>query len=178
MEFLPVEDWRTIALLTDQPEHAFFDNKTTKTIETAKEIAHQSFKEMSNIVQNMEIENDGPLDWYEYRSAGVQHLLAIPAFSKHNIKAGGSPNSLNAIRGNKTALGGWGPSWRMVVAFGEGDVEAYGIYPGGQSGNPASPYYDNMVDDWAAGKYYELHFLKSIEDLGKHTLHIETWTPQ
>ena len=174
---MPVEDWRTIALLSDQPNHGFFDNATTSPIETAKEIAHQSFKEMSNIVQNLEVDNDGPLDWFEYRKADVTHLTGIPAFSRNNIKAGGCPNSLNAIRGNKTQLGGWGPSWRMVVAFGEGDVEAYGIYPGGQSGNPASPYYDNMIDDWAAGKYYKLHFLKSIEELGEHTLHVNTWTP-
>lgn len=178
MEFLQVEDWRTIALLTDQPEHSFFDNKSTKPIETAKEIAHQSFKEMSNIVQNLEIDNDGSLDWYKYRSASIQHLLGIPAFSRSNIKAGGSANSLNAIRGNKTALDGWGPSWRMIVAFEEGEVEAYGIYPGGQSGDPVSPFYDNMIDDWAAGEYYKLHFVKSIEDLGDHTLHVETWTPQ
>jgi penicillin amidase len=32
-------------------------------------------------------------------------------------------------------------------------TEAYGIYPGGQSGNPGSRYYDTFVDKWAAGKY-------------------------
>ncbi len=32
-------------------------------------------------------------------------------------------------------------------------TEAYGIYPGGQSGNPGSPYYDTFVDRWVAGKY-------------------------
>jgi penicillin amidase len=39
-------------------------------------------------------------------------------------------------------------------------VKAWGGYPGGQSGNPGSPYFDNMVDAWAAGDYYELLFLK------------------
>ncbi len=48
-----------------------------------------------------------------------------------------------------------GPSWRMVVDFsgstggaGSGPVLAEGIYPGGQSENPASPWYDDLVDYW------------------------------
>ena len=39
------------------------------------------------------------------------------------------------------------------------EIEAYGVYPGGQSGNPGSKYYDNFVDNWAAGKYYRILFL-------------------
>ncbi|MGK7369257.1 MAG: penicillin acylase family protein [Candidatus Halalkalibacterium sp. M3_1C_030] len=34
------------------------------------------------------------------------------------------------------------------------------MYPGGQSGNPGSPYYDNMIDDWNAGELYPLRFMK------------------
>src|ERR1700761_6097269 len=44
-----------------------------------------------------------------------------------------------------------GPSWRMVVDFsggGSGPVLAEGIYPGGQSENPTSPWYDDLVDYW------------------------------
>jgi penicillin amidase len=35
-----------------------------------------------------------------------------------------------------------------------------GIYPGGQSGNPGSKYYDNFIDDWAAGEYNKLLFIQ------------------
>ncbi len=44
-----------------------------------------------------------------------------------------------------------GPSWRMVVDWGAGTFQA--IYPGGQSENPASAWYDNRVDTWFNGKY-------------------------
>jgi len=50
----------------------------------------------------------------------------------------------------------------MIVALGP-ELKAWGIYPGGQSGNPGSKFYDNMIDDWAAGKIYKLHFLKKAE---------------
>ena len=35
-------------------------------------------------------------------------------------------------------------------------VKAWGHYPGGQSGNPGSLYYDNMVESWTNGHYFEL----------------------
>jgi len=42
-----------------------------------------------------------------------------------------------------------GPSWRMVVDWGARAF--YGIYPGGQSENPASPWYTDRVDTWFSG---------------------------
>lgn len=44
------------------------------------------------------------------------------------------------------------------------EMKAYGVYPGGQSGHPGSAFYDNMIDQWANGKYYELFFMKDAND--------------
>ncbi len=44
-----------------------------------------------------------------------------------------------------------GPSWRMVVDWGTHTFS--GIYPGGQSENPASVWYENRVDMWWSGLY-------------------------
>lgn len=47
-----------------------------------------------------------------------------------------------------------GPSWRMIAAWsGRGRLLAEGIYPGGQSENPASPWYTDLVADWWSGTY-------------------------
>jgi len=47
--------------------------------------------------------------------------------------------------------------WRMIVwlpaASGRQGIEAEGIYPGGQSEDPASPWYDNLIARWASGGY-------------------------
>ncbi len=51
----------------------------------------------------------------------------------------------------------------MIVELGD-EVRALGVYPGGQSGNPGSPYYDQMIDTWARGDYYELFFMRDAED--------------
>ena len=43
------------------------------------------------------------------------------------------------------------PSLRMVVDVGEWD-EARFVLPGGQSGNPLSPHYDDMLPLWRKGE--------------------------
>jgi penicillin amidase len=37
------------------------------------------------------------------------------------------------------------------------------LVPGGQSGNPGSKYYDNMIDYWVQGKYYKLWFMQDAD---------------
>jgi penicillin amidase len=48
----------------------------------------------------------------------------------------------------------------MVVALGK-TPKAYGIYPGGQSGNPGSFYYDDFIKNWQKGELATLHYLSS-----------------
>ncbi|MFM7091935.1 MAG: penicillin acylase family protein, partial [Bacteroidota bacterium] len=67
------------------------------------------------------------------------------------LYTGGSKTAVNAI--SQTT----GPSWKMVVSLGP-KVEAFGLFPGGESGNPGSFYYDNMVEKWAGGKLNSLYY--------------------
>ncbi len=144
---------RTIALLNESPNHTFFDLQETKEQkETAKEIAKLSFTEMAEKIEAWEAKGN-TLEWSNYKKLSINHIGFIPAFSRTDLKVEGDSKTLNAI--GRT----WGPSWRMIVAFGPGKPKAYGIYPGGQSGNPGSSHYDNMLEDWAEGKYYELELM-------------------
>ncbi len=144
---------RTIALLNEAPNHNFFDlQETTDKKETAKDIAKMTFTEMAKKIATWE--GDGnTLEWSNYKKLSINHIGFIPAFSRTDLTVEGDPKTLNAIGAT------WGPSWRMIVAFGPGKPKAYGIYPGGQSGNPGSGNYDNMLEDWADGKYYELELM-------------------
>jgi penicillin amidase len=45
----------------------------------------------------------------------------------------------------------------MVVELGP-EVHAWGNYPGGQSGNPASARYDDRLPRWIAGELDSLRF--------------------
>jgi penicillin amidase len=65
--------------------------------------------------------------------------------------AGGDPFTPDAADGGLTA--NTGPSWRMIVTLSGAGVSAEGVYPGGQSENPASPWYDDQVPLWWDGRY-------------------------
>jgi penicillin G amidase len=51
-----------------------------------------------------------------------------------------------------------------VVELGP-EVRAWGTYPGGQSGNPASARYADHIGAWSRGELDTLRFPKSERDL-------------
>jgi penicillin amidase len=61
-------------------------------------------------------------------------------------------------------MGTHGPSWRMVVELGP-ELRAWGTYPGGQSGNPASRRYTDRLATWTAGQLDSLRVPRRPEDL-------------
>jgi penicillin amidase len=63
----------------------------------------------------------------------------------------------------------------MIVQL-SNPTEAYGVYPGGQSGNPGSKFYDNFVDTWAHAKYYPLWVMKETEAKDKRIIGTLTFT--
>jgi penicillin amidase len=65
-----------------------------------------------------------------------------------------------------------GASWRFVVDTGDWDSARMTNAPG-QSGNPDSPYYDNLLDDWANDRTFPLLFSrKLIEDNAAFTINL------
>lgn len=100
-----------------------------------------------------ELEAENKLEWAKMKDTKVHHLLKIPGLSRLHLPIGGGEHIINATKETH------GPSWRMIVHLTD-EIEAYGVYPGGQSGNPGSKYYDTFVDYWAAGKYYRILFLQ------------------
>ena len=85
-------------------------------------------------------------------------LLRKDSIFRFDIPIGGDYNTVNAASKNH------GPSWRMIVEM-TSPPTGYGIYPGGQSGNPGSKYYDNLIDPWASGDYINLLFMQDEQDL-------------
>lgn len=122
----------------------FADNINTPVVETVTDAVTAAFKKIIPVLEKAE--EEGRIGWSKFKDAGIQHLLRQEALSRYHLTTAGGADIINAITKFH------GPSWRMVVQLTD-KTEAYGIYPGGQSGNPGSKYYDNFVNDWAVGKY-------------------------
>jgi len=142
------------ALLRDSA-FKYVDNINTPQKETLNDDVTIAFQKAA--VQLAKEEKAGTLAWSKHKSSRIYHLLRgnLMPFSRA-IAAGGNGDIINAT--TKTH----GPSWRMIVQLSE-TTEAYGVYPGGQSGNPGSKFYDNFVDTWVKGKYYALWIMKRNE---------------
>ena len=149
----PFESTLIEATLRDTA-YKFFDDISTPQKETLSDIATRAFRSASDSLHN--IEASGKLEWAKFKDTHVNHLLRLPAFSRLHLPIGGGTNMINATTGDH------GPSWRMIVSL-TAKTEAYGVYPGGQNGNPGSRFYDNFVDQWVAGKYYSLWMMTREE---------------
>jgi len=144
--------YNAISMLKNSSEDDFMDILETPEKETAHDLFLIALKETPKKLSEWKAEN-GDYNWQYYKGTYVAHLLrGLPAFSRFDLPIGGDRNTVNAAGRN------WGPSWRMIVEM-TSPPTALGIYPGGQSGNPGSKYYDNFIDDWAVGKYHQLNFL-------------------
>lgn len=145
--------YRTFELLRDHPDHELMDIKVTPQIEKAQDLITSAFIE--TIEELNELREAGrSLAWVDYKSTYVGHLLqALPAFSRFDIPIGGNSGIVNATSRNH------GPSWRMIVEMSD-PPKAFGVYPGGQSGNPGSRHYDELIDIWARGDYLSLELMK------------------
>jgi penicillin amidase len=89
--------------------------------------------------------------WGRLHSRTFVSITGAAGLSYGPRAAGGDPFTEDAADGGLVAR--TGPSWRMIASLSSGGVTAQGVYPGGQSENPASPWYSNLVPLWWDGKY-------------------------
>lgn len=150
---MPFESTLLESLLRDSA-WKFIDNINTPQKETLADICLFALKNAT--AELKEAEAGGRLEWGKYKGTRVTHLMRQPALSSTQLPIGGGENIINAAKETH------GPSWRMIVSLTQ-QTEAYGIYPGGQSGNPGSRFYDNFIQDWAVGKYYTLWMMTKEE---------------
>jgi len=168
IELLYPDAWRFVELLETDTASVFFDHPATPFRETARDIVLESFKMTQAYFRK---NPDKRVAYGESKGFVIKHLGQIDAFSRLDLKIGGHRTAPNAVSKAN------GPSWRMIVELGD-PVHALGVYPGGQSGNPGSRFYDNMVDTWATGNYYELLLLKSAEETGSRVLGKQVFQPK
>lgn len=139
----------------------FIDNINTPDTERLPQVVTQAFKKAVPALKDLE--NAGRLEWAKYKATTVRHLLRLGPLSRGHLNIGGGTHIINATKDFH------GPSWRMIVHLTD-ETEAYAVYPGGQSGNPGSRFYDTFVDTWAAGKYYRLWVMKKEETNDKRII--------
>lgn len=162
----------TVKFLKEDNTSVFYDIQATSTKETRAQLVLQSFLNIKDTLASKlftevsepygsdetSIKNDlDAANWGKYKDTKISHLAGLDPFSSLHVMNGGNLGVVNATNSTN------GPSWRMIVDF--GDMQGYVVYPGGQSGNPGSKFYNNMVGSWTKGEYYTTHFGATPEAL-------------
>jgi penicillin amidase len=164
----------TIRLIKEKPDLEFFDIKSTPEKETAREVIRKAFVLAVDEIgkwRSAHPQNDGGVQWADYKDSYIGHLLRIEPLSIH-IRHGGNHDIVNAH--SRTH----GPSWRMVVSLEKDGVKPFATYPGGQSGNPGSKHYNDLLKRWVEDDYHPLLFMHQPDDFAGHTFSTTQLTPQ
>ncbi len=142
----------TINILNKYPEDSAFDIMKTPEEETINDILLKSYLAAIDSIRHWKEENNNESpEWYKFKNTRLMHMTNLEPFSRLKLRTSGNKHIVNA-NGPRS-----GASWRLVAEMGD-EINAYGIYPGGQSGNPGNPAYDTFVDEWAGGQYFKINF--------------------
>jgi len=144
---------QTAYFVLNRPNLKWYDDINTDEKETIEMLVNQAYGEAISKLKDEFGPFGSSWKWGEVNLTMINHLARVPGFGE-SLLTGGGDESVNATKK------GHGPSWRMVVEV-KPDISAYAIYPGGQSGNPGSSHYTDMLDDWNKGKLIPLRFMKN-----------------
>ena len=148
--------------LLQDPANPWWDDRATQDhVEDRDEIVGASLRTALEEVQRRYGEPESEeWRWERRRHANIYHLLRLRSLSAVELPVQGGPSTLSPSSGS----GVWGASWRMVVELGP-EIRARSIYPGGQSGNPLSRYYDDRIARWQEGDLEAVMFPRAPEEL-------------
>jgi penicillin amidase len=115
--------------------------------------------------------------WGQLHQSRFEHPLATTPERKSLFNLGPHPRGGDGTTPNATGGGAWqttGASFREVIDLSDWDRSTTINVPG-ESGQPGSPYYDNLYPLWAEGKYHPMLFSrKAIELNAAHRLTLVT----
>ncbi|MDP5171650.1 MAG: penicillin acylase family protein, partial [Bacteroidia bacterium] len=154
-------DWPSIAttvqILRDSSEFYFYQKTGSPTNFDRRRLINEAFDRLVGEL-SQEFPDQKDWNWGERKTTNVTHLTRVlKPFSRTGIITDGIGHVLNATTQTH------GPSWRMIVELGD-TPKAYGVYPGGQSGNPGNPGYDAFIEKWSVGEYFQLWRMSSVRD--------------
>ena len=154
---------RLLQLLPDSSNPWWDDRRTTNVREDRDHlIARALVAAYDTLVVDFGDPAVTPWTWGRVAPARPRHLLRLDGFSAAPTPIDGGRGTLNPSVGSR--LANFGASWRMVVEL-DKQPRIMAVYPGGQSGNPASPRYLDRLAMWGTGSLDSVRTPRTPADL-------------
>ena len=100
--------------------------------------------------------------WGKLHQLTLVHPLGKREFRLGPVPRPGDANTVNATSGANLQQTS-GASWREILDVGDWDRSVMTNVPG-ESGDPASKHYSDLLQDWASGRYHPMPFSrKAVE---------------
>ncbi|MBZ5593286.1 MAG: penicillin acylase family protein [Acidobacteriia bacterium] len=96
--------------------------------------------------------------WGARHQIRFHHPLGVRTFDRGPVARPGDAQTVNATSGAAFTQTN-GASYREVLDLSDWDRSVITNVPG-ESGDPESPHYDDLIEDWAAGRYHPLPFTR------------------
>lgn len=130
---------------------------------TRNEMVNRSLSQAWNAAAEKMGQDPASWKWADLHTALFEHPLAntparMGAFNVGPIARGGDAYTVNATGGSGLRQTS-GASYRHILDFSNWDASVFTSTPG-QSGQPGSPYYDNLAKAWGEGEYAPLLYTR------------------
>jgi len=159
----------------EKPNSKWFDDHTTPQVETRDDIIKRAFREAVASLNGQSKGDLSALDWDKLNILYIRHSSGVKAYNRNGGPVPGDGFTVNP--GSEGGHVGGGASSRYIVDFANPSGSIC-VYPGGESGNPDSPHYDDLMKLWAKGQYAPLYAFDDASKLPQAAKKREmTFTP-
>ena len=144
-------------LLTEEPTSEWLDIRSTELLqETAADLVRLALEATADTLRTNYGWDETAWRWDLHHSLIIRHLTKAPPLAALNVGPLSYPGFANTLSPAANRVATHSASWRMIVDFSKSPPEAYGVYPGGQSGNPYSLHYADQIPMFVNFGYYRL----------------------
>jgi len=113
----------------------------------------------------------GGWTWGKLHTLTLRHPLDVPEYGRPPIPRPGDANTVNAAGGSLFAQTS-GASYRQILDLADWDRSVMTNVPG-ESGDPRSRHYADLLDSWARGEYHPMPYTrKAVEAATIERLHL------
>jgi penicillin amidase len=166
--------------LLESGESSLFDDRGTQETEGRDDIVLSAFRRAVSGLSEKEGPRMSTWKWGRFHRLVLHHPLGyapqfrgVANFLSVNLSPIPLPGDRNTVNNGFYALGeefkvAVGPSMRHIVDFGDPEG-ALMSYPGGQSGQPFSRHYSDMVELWKEGQGHPMVMSKREVEKVRHS---------
>jgi penicillin amidase len=149
-----------------QKDSAWCSNTPRPDHETCAQIVQSSLQAALDEIYQLKGDHSmASWHWGELQTAAYVHqpFSRIKPYNKifeRRVGSGGSPNAIDNSRGRFEENSGYvqelGAGFRQIISLGRGDMALFYMNSTGQSGNPLSQHYDDMIQPFRNADYFRL----------------------